>query len=87
MNSKERVIFSQEAFNWGTTYRKEPISQLYTYEGLLNMYLNHDLSTEEFMAQRSVLETQNTDWLKLLTRRSFNYQIIIFTNDFYSHYV
>lgn len=73
MNSKERVIFSQEAFNWGTTYRKEPISQPYTYEGLLNMYLNHDLSTEEFMAQRNALETQNTDWFKLLTRRAFSH--------------
>lgn len=34
MNSKERVLFSQEAFNWGTPYGTEPIKQIYTYEGL-----------------------------------------------------
>ena len=44
MNSKERVLFSQEAFNWGTPYSAEPIKQMYTYEGLLNMYLSHDIS-------------------------------------------
>ena len=73
MNSKERVLFSQEAFNWGTPYGTEPIKQIYTYEGLLNMYLSHDISSEEFLAQRNVLETQNTDWFKLLTRRSFSH--------------
>ena len=73
MNSKERVLFSQEAFNWGTPYGAEPIKQIYTYEGLLNMYLSHDISSEEFLAQRNVLETQNTDWFKLLTRRSFSH--------------
>lgn len=73
MNSKERVLFSQEAFNWGTPYNAEPIKQIYTYEGLLNMYLSHDISSEEFLAQRNVLETQNTDWFKLLTQRSFSH--------------
>lgn len=73
MNSKERVLFSQEAFNWGTPYGSEPIKQIHTYEGLLNMYLSHDISSEEFLAQRNVLETQNTDWFKLLTRRSFSH--------------
>lgn len=48
MNSKERVQFSQEAFNWGTPYGAEPIKQIYTYEGLLNMYLSHDISSEDF---------------------------------------
>lgn len=73
MNSKERVQFSQEAFNWGTPYGSEPIKQPYTYEGLLQMYLQHDISQEEFLAQRGVLETQNTDWFKLLTQRSFSH--------------
>ena len=73
MNSKERVLFSQEAFNWGTPYGTEPIKQIYTYEGLLNMYLSHDISSEDFLAQRNVLETQNTDWFKLLPRRSFSH--------------
>ena len=50
MNSKERVLFSQEAFNWGTPYGTEPIKQIYTYEGLLNMYLSHDISSEDFLA-------------------------------------
>ena len=34
------------------------------------MYLSHDISSEDFLAQRNVLETQNTDWFKLLTRRA-----------------
>lgn len=73
MNSKERVLFSQEAFNWGTNYGKTPVKQIYTYEGLLRMYLEHDISSEDFLAQRNVLETQNTDWFKLLTQRSFSH--------------
>ena len=66
-------MIGREAFNWGTPYSAEPIKQMYTYEGLLNMYLSHDISSEEFLAQRNVLETQNTDWFKLLTRRAFSH--------------
>lgn len=73
MNSQERVLFSQDAFNWGTSYATVPYKELYTYEGLLRMYLEHDISESEYSNAYRTLETQNTDWLKLLTRRSFSH--------------
>ncbi|MBD3591479.1 SusC/RagA family TonB-linked outer membrane protein [Bacteroides sp. GM023] len=73
MNSQERVQFSQDAFNWGTSYATVPYKELYTYEGLLRMYLEHDISESEYSNAYRTLETQNTDWLKLLTRRSFSH--------------
>lgn len=73
MNSQERVQFSQDAFNWGTSYATVPYKELYTYEGLLRMYLEHDISESEYSSAYRTLETQNTDWLKLLTRRSFSH--------------
>lgn len=73
MNSQERVQFSQDAFNWGTSYANTPYKELYTYEGLLRMYLEHDISEAEYSNAYRALETQNTDWLKLLTRRSFSH--------------
>lgn len=73
MNSQERVQFSQEAFNWGVSYLEVPYKQPYTYEGLLRMYLDHDISEAEFSNGYQALETRNTDWLKLLTRRSFSH--------------
>lgn len=73
MNSQERVQFSQDAFNWGTSYANVPYKEMYTYEGLLRMYLEHDISEAEYSSAYRTLETQNTDWLKLLTRRSFSH--------------
>ena len=73
MNSQERIQFSEEAFNWGTSYASVPIKQPYTYEGLMRMYLENDISQEEFLRQRAVLETQNTDWFSLLTRNAFSH--------------
>ncbi len=73
MNSKERVLFYKKLSTGETPYSAEPIKQMYTYEGLLNMYLSHDISSEEFLAQRNVLETQNTDWFKRLISRAFSH--------------
>ncbi len=70
MNSQERIIFSQEAFNAGAFYRVTPIAQPYTYEGVLQMYLNHDLSREEYQEKKAFLESVNTDWFDLLTQSS-----------------
>ena len=73
MNSQERIQFSEDAFNWGTAYSSVPIKQPYTYEGLMRMYLENDISQQEFLRQRAALETQNTDWLGLLTRNAFSH--------------
>ena len=73
MNSQERLQFSQEAFNWGVSYERLPYKEPYTYEGLLRMYLEHDISEAEYSEAYRNMETRNTDWFKLLTRRSFSH--------------
>ena len=37
------------------------------------MYLEHDISNEEYQSYLQQLETRNTDWFDLLTRRSFSH--------------
>ncbi|KAA6300541.1 MAG: TonB-dependent receptor SusC [Candidatus Ordinivivax streblomastigis] len=72
MNSQERINFSKEAFEAGVHYQNVPFSQLYTYEGMYNMFLSGKLTEEEFARQYNYLETTNTNWLKYLTRPSVN---------------
>ena len=76
MNSKERVLFSQEAFNWGTPYGTEPIKQIYTYEGLLNMYLSHDISSEEFSGTTQCSGNTKYRLVQTTNRRSLAITII-----------
>lgn len=73
MNSKERVQFSQDVYNAGAYYDKEPITQPYTYEGAMKMYLAGDLSYDEFMKRKTFLSTVNTDWFDLLTRSAVSH--------------
>ncbi len=73
MNSKERVQFSQDVYNAGVYYMEEPISQPYTYEGAMKMYLAGDLSYDEFMKRKTFLSTVNTDWFDLLTRSAVSH--------------
>ncbi len=73
MNSQERVEFSEDAYAAGLRYRFEPIKQIYTYEGLLRMFQDREITTDEFITARNNLETINTDWLDLLTQTSFGH--------------
>lgn len=73
MNSKERVQFSQDVYNAGAYYQNEPITQPYTYEGAMKMYLAGDLSFEDFMKRKTFLSTVNTDWFDLLTRSAVSH--------------
>lgn len=73
MNSQERVEFSEDAFAEGLRYVKEPLKQIYTYEGALRMYQDGEMTPDEFIATRNYLETVNTDWLDLLTRTTFGH--------------
>ena len=73
MNSKERVIFAQEVFNAGTSYVQEPIKQPYTYEGTMRMYLDGDISYDDFMQKKHYFETVNTDWFDLLTQTAVSH--------------
>lgn len=68
MNSQERINFSKEAFDAGVAYNLTPIKQPYTYEGATRMYLDGEITEEEYIQRYNYLETVNTDWLKLLTR-------------------
>lgn len=75
MNSQERVRFSQEVFNAGSSYHgtQAPIKQMYTYEGLYRMYLDNDISFDTYRNGLARLETVNTDWLDLLTRSAVSH--------------
>ena len=73
MNSKERVQFSQEAFNAGAYYFIEPIKQYNTYEGVMQMFLAGDISRDEYTQRKKYLETVNTDWLDLLTQSAVSH--------------
>lgn len=72
MNSIERIQFSKEAYDAGVRYQNDPLPQIYTYEGLMAMFDNHQISEADFMTNMERLETVNTDWLKLLTRDSWS---------------
>ncbi len=73
MNSQERIQFSEEAYEAGLYYQEEPLQQIYTYEGLLNMYQRGEVSPQDFVYHRNRLESVNTDWLDLLTRTTLNH--------------
>ena len=73
MNSQERVRFSQEAFDAGVNYIETPYKDLNTYEGILRMLQEHDISDIEYRKLYNDMETRNTDWFKRLTRRSFSH--------------
>ena len=73
MNSQERVRFSQEAFDAGVNHIETPYKDLNTYEGILRMLQEHDISDIEYRKLYNDMETRNTDWFKRLTRRSFSH--------------
>ena len=66
MNSKERVAVSKEIFDRGLSanWTNNNIG----YAGALNDYLFGKISATEFEAEVAKLETNNTDWFKLLYR-------------------
>lgn len=72
MNSQERILFSEEAYAWGSYYAETPIKQTHTYEGLMMMFNDNEISNETFLSERRRLETVNTDWFDLLTRTSIS---------------
>jgi len=73
MNSQERIRFSQEAFDAGINYIEMPYKDPNTYEGILRMLQEHDISDIEYRELYNAMETRNTDWFKRLTRRSFSH--------------
>ena len=73
MNSKERIQFSREAFEQGVFYSEIPVGSINTYEGIIQMLKDKQLTGEE--AEKAVLrlESANTDWFKILTRNSLSH--------------
>jgi len=66
MNSKDRVAVSREIYERGliSNWSNNNIG----YTGLLNRYLNKDITQEEFNNGVAKLETNNTDWFDILFR-------------------
>ena len=54
-------------------YIETPYKDLNTYEGILRMLQEHDISDIEYRKLYNDMETRNTDWFKRLTRRSFSH--------------
>ncbi|MBC9932828.1 SusC/RagA family TonB-linked outer membrane protein [Chitinophaga qingshengii] len=76
MNSRERVLFSQQLQEDHVTY-EERNSGLYeelTYEGLLNALYARRITEAEFHERVSRIETRNTDWFKTLFRSPLSMQ-------------
>lgn len=73
MNSKERVAFSRELVEDKTLYNgsynafRENIS----YEGLLQALYARTITADQFRIAVAKLETNNTDWFKVLFRNTF----------------
>ena len=72
MNSKERVMFSRELHE--QHYVFDGVINYVGYEGLLHQLYNHEINDAQFVEEVARLETENTDWFKLLTKDSFSHQ-------------
>ena len=73
MDSHERIQFSREAFEAGAVYASTPYPSMGTYEGIMQKYINRELTEEEAEKAIHKLESSNTNWLKLLTRNAFSH--------------
>ena len=71
MNSKQRVDVSREIFEEGLVSSRElsPVG----YQGLLQQYLEKEISYDQFNAGVKKLETINTDWFDLLYENPFSH--------------
>ena len=73
MNSQERIQFSREAFAAGAIYNEAPVASLNTYEGIMSMFYNKQITPQEAENAIHKLERTNTDWFDILTRNSFSH--------------
>lgn len=73
MNSQERIQFSREAFAAGAIYNEAPVASLNTYEGIMSMFYNKQITPQEAENAIHRLERTNTNWFDILTRNSFSH--------------
>ncbi len=71
MNSQEMMQFSKEIYDERRVYPSTvlPVG----YAGLLQKWLNKEITEEEMSREYMKMAKQNTDWFKLLFRNSFNH--------------
>lgn len=72
MNSRERIQFSREAFAAGAVYTVAPDASMHTYEGIMRLLYDRQITEAEAQSAIRRLEEVNTDWFKLLTRNSLS---------------
>lgn len=72
MNSNEMMQFSQEMYEDRVSYPSNILNV--GYAGLLQSYLNKQISKEEFEAGYTKMAGQNTDWFSELFRNSFSHK-------------
>lgn len=72
MNSKERIDASREIYNKRLIYNGRTLEKV-GYEGVLERYLNKQITYDEFDSEVKYLESVNTDWFDLLYRNPFNH--------------
>ena len=73
MNSEERIRFSQEAFDQGALYSEVPVASINTYEGIMRMFYDKQITAREVEQAVQKLSSANTNWFEALTRNSFSH--------------
>jgi len=73
MNSQQRVELSRELFADGLLQTsRNGLKENISYEGLMQALYAKQITEAQFKVAVSKLETQNTDWFKVLFRNAFN---------------
>ena len=72
MNSQEMMEFSQEMYEDRVSYPSKVLS--IGFAGLLQSYLNKEITKKEFDQQYEKMATTNTDWFDLLFQNSFSHK-------------
>ncbi|MCT4644699.1 MAG: SusC/RagA family TonB-linked outer membrane protein [Carboxylicivirga sp.] len=70
MNSADRIAVSHEIYERGLEYLTLPAPT--SYEGALYDWQNHNITFEQFQAQVTKFQKQNTDWFDLLFENSLS---------------
>ena len=73
MNSAERMQLSKEIYEEKRSFSGGEIILPLGFEGLLDRYLNKEITLEELNAEYGEMARQNTDWFDILFRNSFNH--------------
>ncbi len=73
MNSEERIQFSKEVFDQGALYAQVPPASINTYEGIMRMLYDKQITTSDAESAVKRLANLNTNWFDILTRNSLSH--------------